>query len=99
MRTEVRAAAEADGRDPDEITCAVNLVVAFGGPGDRDTPSAVGSSAAWRPVSGDSDAIAEQLIGVVQAGFTFLNVVLDDPADRERFASEVIPAVRRQTVA
>ena len=98
MRAEVRAAAEAAGRDPDEITCAVNLVVAFGGPGDRDTPTA-GSSAAWRPVSGGSEAIAEQLVGVVQAGFTFLNVVLDDPADRERFASEVIPVVRRQTAA
>ena len=96
MRTEVRAAAEAAGRDPDGITCAVNLVVAFGGPGDRDTPSAADSSAAWRPVSGGSEAIAEQLIGVVQAGFTFLNVVLDDPADRERFASEVIPAVRQR---
>jgi probable F420-dependent oxidoreductase len=99
MRAEVRAAAEAAGRDPDEITCAVNLVVAFGGPGYRDTPPATGSSSAWRPVSGGSEAIAEQLIGVVQAGFTFLNVVLDDPADRERFASEVIPVVRRQTVA
>jgi probable F420-dependent oxidoreductase len=96
MRTEVRAAAEAAGRDPDEITCAVNLVVTFGEPGDRDTPSAVGSGAVWRPVSGGSEAIAERLIGVIQAGFTFLNVVLNDPADRERFASEVIPAVRRE---
>lgn len=94
MRSEVRAAAEAAGRDPDEITCAVNLVVAFDGPGDRGTPSAT-AGAAWRPVSGGSEAIAERLICVVEAGFTFLNVVLDDPADRERFASEVIPVVRQ----
>jgi alkanesulfonate monooxygenase SsuD/methylene tetrahydromethanopterin reductase-like flavin-dependent oxidoreductase (luciferase family) len=99
MRTEVRAAAEAAGRDPDEITCAVNLVVAYGEPGDRGMQSAAGSSAVWRPVSGGSEAIAERLTEVVQAGFTFLNVVLDDPADRERFASEVIPVVRRQAAA
>ncbi|WP_329171647.1 LLM class flavin-dependent oxidoreductase [Streptomyces sp. NBC_01477] len=87
MRTRVRAAAEAAGRDPDSITCACNVQVLF-----DDTRAPTG-----RLVTGGSQAIAEQLLAVVRAGFTFPQLFGLGEADaRERFATEVIPLVRRE---
>ena len=88
MRAAVRAAAEDAGRHPDQVTCAVNLVISL----DPSRPPA--SRAGWQRVSGSSEAVAEQLIGIGQAGFTFFNVALADGDARERFALEVIPLVR-----
>jgi hypothetical protein len=45
-------------------------------------------------VSGSSQAVAEQLVGIGHAGFTFFNVALAGSDARERFAAEVIPVVR-----
>lgn len=97
MRAQVREAAEAAGRDADDITCAVNLVVTFDATADQDASSAAASSGmVWRPVSGDSETIAERLIEVAQAGFTFFNLIPNGPGCLERFAAEVMPAVRRE---
>ncbi|MFB7948890.1 LLM class flavin-dependent oxidoreductase [Kitasatospora phosalacinea] len=83
----VRAAAEAAGRDPLEITCACNVQVHFD---ERATPTS-------RLVAGGSEAVAEQLAAVVSAGFTFPQVFgLGRAEDRERFAAEVVPLVRRE---
>lgn len=97
MRAEVRQAAEAAARDPDEITCAVNLVVAFDGTADQAAASAAASSGmVWRPVSGGSETIAERLIEVAQAGFTFFNLIPNGPGCLDQFAAEVMPVVRRE---
>jgi probable F420-dependent oxidoreductase len=86
MRATVRAAARDAGRDPDEITCAANLIVDFETDGSRSPD---------RPrITGTSEAVAERLIRIGQAGFTFLNVALADADARDRFAAEVMPAVR-----
>jgi probable F420-dependent oxidoreductase len=86
MRATVRAAAQDAGRDPDEVTCAANLMVDF--TADR-APDQDGSR-----ITGTSEAVARRLILIARAGFTFLNVVLADAEARERFAAEVMPAVR-----
>jgi alkanesulfonate monooxygenase SsuD/methylene tetrahydromethanopterin reductase-like flavin-dependent oxidoreductase (luciferase family) len=90
MRTAVRASAEAAGRDPDEITCAANIVVAF------EPGRSPGSQASWQQLAGSSEVIAEQILVVVRGGFTFLNIALPQPDLRERFAAEVIPLVRSE---
>jgi probable F420-dependent oxidoreductase len=86
MRTTVRAAAEAAGRDPDEITCAANIAVTFD---SRRSPTP-------RAVAGSSDAIAGQVVEIVRAGFTFLNVMSSQLDARERFATDVMPLVRQE---
>ncbi|EIV92417.1 LLM class flavin-dependent oxidoreductase [Frankia sp. QA3] len=89
MRAAVRSSALAAGRDPDEITCACNVVVGFD---ERRSPTS-------RLVVGSSEAIAEQLVTIVRAGFTFLQALgLAEPEHRERFATEVIPLVRNELV-
>jgi alkanesulfonate monooxygenase SsuD/methylene tetrahydromethanopterin reductase-like flavin-dependent oxidoreductase (luciferase family) len=90
MRATVRDAATASGRNPDDITCAANLIVDFA----PDTPPASPASPGGREISGDSAAIAGRLIGIGRAGFTFLNVALADADARRRFATEVMPLVR-----
>jgi alkanesulfonate monooxygenase SsuD/methylene tetrahydromethanopterin reductase-like flavin-dependent oxidoreductase (luciferase family) len=45
-------------------------------------------------VAGTDQAIAEQLVEIVRAGFTFLVPMLSDGDSRERFATAVIPLVR-----
>jgi probable F420-dependent oxidoreductase len=87
MRATVRAAAEAAGRSPDEITCAANLIVEFTSNG----PSAILDG---QRIAGHSEAIAERLIAIGRAGFTVLNVALADADARRRFAAEVMPLVR-----
>jgi len=87
MRATVRAAAEAAGRSPDEITCAINLIVEF-------TPNGPAASPEGQRIAGPSETIAERLIAIAHAGFTVLNVALADADARRRFAAEVMPLVR-----
>jgi len=89
MRADVLAAAEAAGRDPGAITCAVNLMVDF-------RPDGPAANAGGYRVGGRSQDIAEQLTAIVRAGFTVLNVVLADTDARHRFAAEVMPLVRAE---
>jgi probable F420-dependent oxidoreductase len=93
MRTTVRDAATAAGRNPDDITCAANLIIDFT-PDTPDTPDAPPAGPGGRRISCDSAAIAGQLISIGSAGFTFLNVALADADARRRFAAEVVPLVR-----
>jgi alkanesulfonate monooxygenase SsuD/methylene tetrahydromethanopterin reductase-like flavin-dependent oxidoreductase (luciferase family) len=86
MRSAVRIAAQDAGRDPDEITCAANLIVDFTRDG-RPNPDGP-------RISGTSEVIARRLILIGRAGFTFQNIVLADADARDRFAAEVMPAVR-----
>ena len=90
MRQAVLASARDAGRDPAEITCATNVVVAFGDDGAET------QRAGWRQLSGGSEAIAERLAEIATAGFTVINVAFPDPEARERFAAEVAPVVRRE---
>jgi probable F420-dependent oxidoreductase len=92
MRATVRAAAEAAGRSPDEITCAANLIVDF-------TPNGPSASPDGPRIAGHSEAIAERLIVIGRSGFTFLNVALADAEARHRFAAEVMPLVRSELAA
>jgi probable F420-dependent oxidoreductase len=91
MRATVRAAAAHAGRDPDEITCAANLIVDFTSDGRPDPDSS--------RVTGTSEAVTERLIAIGRAGFTFLNVALADASARDRFAAEVMPPVRAELLA
>jgi alkanesulfonate monooxygenase SsuD/methylene tetrahydromethanopterin reductase-like flavin-dependent oxidoreductase (luciferase family) len=86
MRQRVIAAAEEAGRDPGQITCALNLEVQV-----DDHPQAAPSVVAGPPA-----AVAEQLVTLVRAGFTALNfITAGRPADEqaERLATEVLPEV------
>jgi probable F420-dependent oxidoreductase len=87
MRGTVRDAATTAGRNPDDITCAANLIIDF-------VPDPSPASPGGQRISGDSAAIADQLISIGRAGFTFLNVALADADARRRFAAEVMPLVR-----
>ena len=84
MRRRVLAAASEAGRDPGEITCALNLQVQV----DERAPAAP-------PVlSGSPGAVAEGLAGLLRAGFTALNfITVNLPAGEqaERLAREVLP--------
>jgi len=87
MRARVLAAAREAGREPEAITCAYNLGVR------------VDERAEARPsvVSGSPGAVAEQLLGFVELGFTALSLMpVGAGADEQvqRLAREVIPAVR-----
>lgn len=84
MRAQVRAAAEAVGRDPDELTCALNVVVTLGAEDES-------------PFTGSPERVAEGLLRHVGLGFTAFNVILhgdDVPAQAELLAGEVLPVVR-----
>jgi alkanesulfonate monooxygenase SsuD/methylene tetrahydromethanopterin reductase-like flavin-dependent oxidoreductase (luciferase family) len=90
MRGRVLAAATEAGRDPGQITCALNLQVQVD---ER-------ASAASSVVAGPPGAVAEQLASFVRAGFTALNfMVAGRPADEqaERLAREVLPEVAAAT--
>lgn len=86
LRTAVLASRREAGRGPEDFTCATNLVVSF-------QPGNGSAGHDWRHLSGNSDAIAERLVSVVQAGFTVLNVGLSTDDAMEEFASDVIPRV------
>ncbi len=87
LRDKIRAAAEAVGRDPDEITCAYHFEV---------DPSPTAPDEPW-VVSGPVGRIAETLAGFIKLGFGALSIVPGGP-DRtetvERLAAEIVPAVR-----
>jgi probable F420-dependent oxidoreductase len=87
MRATVRDGAQATGRDPDDVTCACNLVVTIDDNRRSPTP---------QRVAGSSQAVAEQLVAIVRAGFTALQVVFTAPEHDERYAHDVIPLVRRE---
>jgi alkanesulfonate monooxygenase SsuD/methylene tetrahydromethanopterin reductase-like flavin-dependent oxidoreductase (luciferase family) len=76
------------GRGDAPFTFATNVVIRFGAPDGDPAPG-------WQLLTGTAGAVAERLTEIVRAGFTVLNVVLPGPGDIERFAAEVMPAVRR----
>jgi alkanesulfonate monooxygenase SsuD/methylene tetrahydromethanopterin reductase-like flavin-dependent oxidoreductase (luciferase family) len=82
----LRGASEA-GRDPDDITLAYNMEIRIDERGEKDS----------HVVRGSADAVAEQLIGFTELGFTAMNFQPQAPGrgeQIERLATEVIPAVR-----
>jgi alkanesulfonate monooxygenase SsuD/methylene tetrahydromethanopterin reductase-like flavin-dependent oxidoreductase (luciferase family) len=86
MRKRVLAAATEAGRDPAQITCALNLQVQV-----DEHPKADPSVLAGPP-----GAVAAELAGFTRAGFTALNfIAAGRPADEqaERLAREVLPEV------
>jgi alkanesulfonate monooxygenase SsuD/methylene tetrahydromethanopterin reductase-like flavin-dependent oxidoreductase (luciferase family) len=86
MRAAVLSAAADAGRDPADITCALNVTVHPGG------------SSAGHDVSGDPAEVTERLRALIDGGFSTLNL----KADRdqwERLAGEVLPALRRPVPA
>jgi probable F420-dependent oxidoreductase len=88
MRERVLAAAREAGRDPDEITCAYNIVVRIDERAEPD-PSMV---------SGSAEAVAEQLIGFAGIGFAAFNFMPTGPGQDEqidRLGRDVLPEVRR----
>ena len=84
MRRRVLTAASEAGRDPGQITCALNLQVQVDARAQA-SPSVL---------AGPPAAVAEQLAGFVRAGFTALNFITPGrPAGEqaERLAREVLP--------
>jgi alkanesulfonate monooxygenase SsuD/methylene tetrahydromethanopterin reductase-like flavin-dependent oxidoreductase (luciferase family) len=90
MRERIFAAAHDAGRDPADIKLALNLEVRVD---DR-------AQSQRDVVTGDANAVVEQLAGLVELGFTAMNFqpVADCAADHaeqlERLATEVIPPMR-----
>jgi alkanesulfonate monooxygenase SsuD/methylene tetrahydromethanopterin reductase-like flavin-dependent oxidoreductase (luciferase family) len=93
MRSRVLDAAEAAGRDPGAITCALHLQVAVGDAGAGDQTDIDGGE-----IKGSPDAVAAHLVDLVGRGFTAFSIVPTGGPDRatqvERIAEEVLPAVR-----
>lgn len=86
MRDQVLAAARAAGRDPGELTCALNMQVRLGEPANAD-PGVL---------AGPPGEVAEQIAGFARAGFSSFNFLpaggrIED--DAERLARDVLPAV------
>jgi alkanesulfonate monooxygenase SsuD/methylene tetrahydromethanopterin reductase-like flavin-dependent oxidoreductase (luciferase family) len=80
MRDKVLAAAARAGRDPAELTLALNMSVHLGPGGDAD-------------LAGDPDGIVDRLGEFGELGFTAFS--LQTPPDQwDRLAAEVLPAVR-----
>ena len=89
MRERVLAAAQEAGRDPEDITCAYNLVIRVD-EGAAPDPSVV---------SGTAEEVVEQLLGFARLGFTAFNFMPTGPGEQEqaeRLAVEVLPAVRAE---
>lgn len=80
MRETVLAAAADAGRDPADITCALNLTVHLGPDADAD-------------VAGPAAEVARRLAELRDAGFGTLNLKADQD-HWERIAAEVLPALR-----
>ena len=89
MRDRILAAAREAGRRPEDITLAYNAVIRVDErPGSEPFV-----------VTGPPDAVAEQLLGFVELGFTAFNFIPFGPGkdeQAERLAREVIPAVRAE---
>jgi alkanesulfonate monooxygenase SsuD/methylene tetrahydromethanopterin reductase-like flavin-dependent oxidoreductase (luciferase family) len=80
LRDRVLTAAAEAGRDPAEITCALNLTVRLGTGGGAD-------------LTGEPAAVIERLAGLRELGFTAFN--LQAPREQwERLAAEVLAALR-----
>ncbi|HEY8473594.1 MAG TPA: LLM class flavin-dependent oxidoreductase [Natronosporangium sp.] len=87
MRERVLAAARAAGRQPEAITCALNV----------DVLVAEAPQPERAPVSGRPEQIAEQLAPYARMGFTAFNFKLAGPdraGQAEQLAQQVIPAIR-----
>ena len=80
MRDRVLTAAADAGRDPGELTCALNLRVHLGSGTDAD-------------VAGSPAAVADQLSAFVALGFTAFNLQLAERGQLDRIAAEVLPAL------
>jgi alkanesulfonate monooxygenase SsuD/methylene tetrahydromethanopterin reductase-like flavin-dependent oxidoreductase (luciferase family) len=85
------------GRDPGEITKSVNLGMAFT---DEELQRQFGKLAsAFAPgvLSGSVQEMVDKVAAYVEAGASYVILALRAPFDRdglERFAAEVVPAVR-----
>ena len=87
MRDRVLAAAEAVGREPESITCALNVEVHLGDP--AGLPPGV--------VAGSPEQVAPRLETFVSAGFSAFNFMPVGPSTSEqveRIATELLPALR-----
>jgi alkanesulfonate monooxygenase SsuD/methylene tetrahydromethanopterin reductase-like flavin-dependent oxidoreductase (luciferase family) len=87
MRARVLAAAEAAGRDPEMLTCALNVEVHVGAEVDPQPDV----------IAGSPEQVAARLAGFVAAGFSafnFLPLGSSVPGQIERIATEVVPALR-----
>jgi probable F420-dependent oxidoreductase len=82
LRDQVLAAARAAGRDPAQLTCALNLQVELGG-----QPGAPGV------LAGSPGQVAERIAGFARAGFTTFNFGASTGDDAERLARDVLPSV------
>lgn len=82
----VREAAERAGRDPDALDYAYNVSVRVGGP-DGDE----------RQVAGEPDQVIERLLGLLDLGFTVLNLWVRGRREEqaEGLATRILPALRR----
>jgi len=90
MRGKVLAAAQAAGRAPDDVTCALNLQVSVGDGSDPDPDILAGSP----------EAIVARLDEFVGIGFTAFNFMPTDPRPAEqieRLAKEILPVLRART--
>ena len=89
MRDRIMATAREAGRRPENITLAYNVVIRVDErPGSEPFV-----------VTGPPDAVAEQVLGFVELGFTAFNFIPfgPDPGEQaERLAREVISAVRAE---
>jgi alkanesulfonate monooxygenase SsuD/methylene tetrahydromethanopterin reductase-like flavin-dependent oxidoreductase (luciferase family) len=86
MRGRTLAAAQAAGRDPAEVTCALNLQIRL-----QDQP---GTDPAV--VCGPPQAVTGRLLELAAMGFNALNLIVTGSGgdQLERIARDVIPAVR-----
>jgi alkanesulfonate monooxygenase SsuD/methylene tetrahydromethanopterin reductase-like flavin-dependent oxidoreductase (luciferase family) len=82
MRARVRDAAQDAGRDPADITCALNVEVALGSTTGDDSM-----------LSGSPEQVLDRLRGLADLGFTTFNVMSsgDQAAQLTHFAESVLP--------
>jgi alkanesulfonate monooxygenase SsuD/methylene tetrahydromethanopterin reductase-like flavin-dependent oxidoreductase (luciferase family) len=87
MRERVLTAAHDAGRDTTDVTCALHMQAQIGEHARRETSL----------VAGPPTAVTDRLLAFTTIGFTSFSISLtgpDTPQQAERFAHEVIPAVR-----
>ncbi|HEX6209076.1 MAG TPA: LLM class flavin-dependent oxidoreductase, partial [Actinomycetota bacterium] len=80
---QLRAAAEAAGRDPAEITMAVNVWARI-----ED-----GAEPRRGQIAGGVDRVVEETARVLEAGFDHLNFTVSGEEQRARLAEEVLPGL------
>ncbi len=85
MRARVLDAAAAAGRDPGQITCALNLDIRIGA-GDADAPDVV---------CGTPQQVTDRLLSFVDLGFTAFNFKTPHADDVAGLATEVLPLLRQ----